>query len=151
MRRPNLHKVMGARAPGPVGDMLRGLVPPQEHLKRLGENSFHAGHNIAFGFNSVIEPYASELLQDPRTEQVLDEIETRFKPDVVLFDLPPALFYDDVIAFRPQFDGVLLVIGGGVTTEKEIREAERRLGESTPLLGMILNKAESADHKRYRY
>ncbi|MDA7423500.1 CpsD/CapB family tyrosine-protein kinase [Thalassococcus lentus] len=151
MRRPSLHKVMGVKAPAPVGDMLRGRISPQDHLMRLGENNFHAGHNIAFGFNNVIEPYASELLQDPRTVESLAQVEKTFEPDVMLFDLPPALFYDDVIAFRPMFDGVLLVLGGGITTEKEIKEVERRLGDSTPLLGMILNKAENTELARYQY
>ncbi|MCC1491152.1 CpsD/CapB family tyrosine-protein kinase [Cognatishimia sp. F0-27] len=151
MRRPNLHRLMGVRAPSPMGDLLRGTVSPQDQLLRLGKNSFHAGHNIGFGFNSVVEPYASELLQDPRTTTSLDRIEKLYEPDVVLFDLPPALYYDDVIAFRPNFDGVLLVIGGGITTEKEVREVERRLGKSTPLLGTVLNKAEQTQLRRYSY
>lgn len=151
MRRPSLHKVLGAENPGSIGDMLRGVQPADQHLHRLGDNDFHAGHNIAFGFNEIIEPFAAELLQDPRAEQIMTDIQQTYQPDVVLYDLPPALYYDDVIAFRPQFDGVLLVLGGGVTTEKEVREVERRLGDSTPLLGMVLNKAENTDIQRYRY
>ena len=151
MRNPSLHKVMGVSSPGSMGDMLRGRIAPQDHLMRLGKNRIHAGTNIAFGFNSVVEPYASELLQDPRTKESLDRIEDMLRPDVILFDLPPALFNDDVIAFRPRFDGLLLVIGGGITTEKEVKEVERRIGEQTPLLGMILNKAEGAEMARYRY
>ncbi|WP_425097881.1 CpsD/CapB family tyrosine-protein kinase [Tropicibacter sp. S64] len=151
MRRPTLQKVMGRTHPGSMGDMLRGKIDPQDHLLRLGKNSINAGRNIAFGFNEVIEPYASELLQDPRTAATLTRIETEMKPDVMLFDLPPALYYDDVIAFRPLFDGVLLVVGGGITTEKEIKEVERRLGEETPLLGMVLNKAENTEISKYQY
>ncbi|WP_031323152.1 hypothetical protein [Ponticoccus alexandrii] len=151
LRRPTLHQVMGIERPGSVGDMLRGRTSPEDHLKRMGRNPVQAGRNIAFGFNDVVEPYASELLQDPRTAETLNRIETGFGADVMLFDLPPALFYDDVIAFRPMFDGVLLVIGGGLTTEKEIKEVERRLGADTPLLGMVLNKAEGADMTRYTY
>ncbi len=151
MRRPSLHRVMGVNNPGAMGDMLRGKTDPSQHLVRLGDNGIHAGRNIAYGFNSIVEPYASELLQDPRTGQTLDRIEEELEPEVMLFDLPPALYYDDVIAFRPMFDGVLLVVGGGTTTEKEIKEVERRLGESTPLLGMILNKAEQTEINRYQY
>ena len=151
LRRPTLHQVMGIERPGSVGDMLRGRTSPEDHLKRMGRNPVQAGRNIAFGFNDVVEPYASELLQDPRTAETLNRIETGFGADVMLFDLPPALFYDDVIAFRPMFDGVLLVIGGGLTTEKEIKEVERRLGADTPLLGMVLNKAEGTDMSRYTY
>ncbi|MAU45852.1 MAG: exopolysaccharide biosynthesis protein [Yangia sp.] len=151
LRRPTLHKIMGFRDPGSMGDMLRGLLPPERHLVRMGENAIHAGHNIAFGFNGAVEPYASELLQTPRTAETLRQVETMLQPDVVLFDLPPALYFDDVMAFRPLFDGVLLVIGGGLTTDKEVREVERLLGKNTPLLGMVLNKAEGTSLDKYTY
>ncbi len=151
MRRPSMHHVLGTGSPGAIGDMLRGSTTPQDHLRRMGVNSIHAGRNIAFGLNGSVETYASELLQDPRAGETLDAIEKSFAPDVMLFDLPPALFYDDVMAFRPLFDGVLLVVGGGLTTEREIKEVERRLGENTPLLGMVLNRAEGTDLKRYGY
>ncbi|MCA0995293.1 CpsD/CapB family tyrosine-protein kinase [Alloyangia pacifica] len=151
LRNPSLHKAMGVRAPGCMGALLRGAISPEAHLMRMGENHIHAGHDIAFGFNEVIEPYAAELLNAPATAEVLTSIEARLQPDVMLFDLPPALYYDDVLAFRPQIDGVLLVVGGGITTEREIREVERRLGTSTPLLGMVLNKAEGTELKKYQY
>ncbi|WP_156883477.1 CpsD/CapB family tyrosine-protein kinase [Salipiger mucosus] len=151
LRRPSLHRVLGVEPPGAMGDMLRGVVPPEQHMLRMGPNTIHAGHNIAFGFNTESEPYASELLQDPRTAATLDDLQTRFAPDVMLFDLPPALFYDDVIAFRPLFDGVLMVVGGGITTEREVREVERRLGDSTPLLGTVLNRAEDTQIRKYSY
>ncbi len=151
MRRPRLHDALGIKKPGPLGDVLRGIVPPEEHLKRMGQNPVNAGRNIAFGLNDRVEKYPSELLQDPRTAAALESIEAKFSPDVMIFDLPPALFCDDVIALRPQYDGVLLVVGGGLTTDREIKEVERRLGESTPLLGMILNRAEGSELKRYGY
>ena len=151
MRRPALHKALGVSQPGAIADMLRGEIHPDEHLLRLGHNTFNAGPNIAFGMNGVIEPYASELLQDPRCADTLNHLEELYDPHIMLFDLPPALYYDDVIAFRPHFDGVLLVLGGGVTTEKEVREVEKRLGTQTPLLGMILNMAEGTEIKRYSY
>jgi Mrp family chromosome partitioning ATPase len=131
--------------------MLRGTTSAQDHLRCIGPNTMNVGRNIAFAFNDTVEPYASELLQDPRTEHAIARLEQSFAPDVMLFDLPPALFYDDVIAFRPMFDGVLLVIGGGQTTQREVKEVERRLGENTPLLGMVLNRAEGPDFTRYGY
>lgn len=151
MRRPSLHKVLGIEKPGSIGDMLRGMVPPETHLHRMGDNPINAGRNIAFALNDRPEAYASELLQDPRSEETLRLIENHYTPDVMLFDLPPALFYDDVIAARSLFDGVLLVVGGGLTTEKEITETERRLGDGVPILGMVLNKAEGTDLARYSY
>ncbi len=151
LRNPSLHKVLGASNPGAIGDMLRGKIPPEDHLRRMGKNQIHAGHNIAFGFNDEVEPYASELLQETGTAEVLAEMEARFDPDIVLFDLPPALYHDDVMGFRPQFDGVLLVVGGGVTSPKEVKDVERRLGAETPLLGTVLNYAEGANVTKYSY
>ena len=46
---------------------------------------------------------------------------------------------------------VLLVIGGGIPTDKEVREVERLLGENPPLLGMVLNKAEGTSLDKYTY
>lgn len=151
MRRPSLAKVLGVQNPGSIGEMLRGTKDPQDHIKRLGPNTLHAGQNIAFGLNDSAEPYASELLLDPRTGAALDDLEERLNPDVILFDLPPALFSDDVLALQPHLDGVLLVVGGGVTTQAEIQEVESRLGEATPLLGIVLNKAEGVHSANYEY
>ncbi len=140
-------------AAGELPDAADGHGPaqsqPAQGVRRLGPNTIHGERNIAFGFNGAPEPYASELLQDPGTAAALRETDERLQPDVVLFDLPPALYYDDVIAFRPYYDGVLLVVGGGLTTQKEIKEVERRLGASTPLLGVVLNKAEGTTVRKY--
>ncbi|MCH2094778.1 MAG: exopolysaccharide biosynthesis protein [Rhodobacteraceae bacterium] len=151
LRNPSLHKVLGAANPGAIGDMLRGKITPRDHLRRMAKNQIHAGHNVAFGFNDEVEPYAAELLQETSTSEALREMEARFDPDVVLFDLPPALYHDDVMGFRPQFDGVLLVIGGGVTSPKEVKAVERRLSADTPLLGTVLNYAEGTNVKKYSY
>lgn len=151
MRRPSLAKVLGVQNPGSIGDMLRGTKDPLTHIKRLGPNTLHAGQNIAFGLNDSAESYASELLLDPRTGAALDDLEERLNPDVILFDLPPALFSDDVLALQPHLDGILLVVGGGVTTQAEIQEVESRLGEATPLLGIVLNKAEGVHSANYEY
>lgn len=151
MRSPSLHTIFGVEKPGSIGDMLRGTVAPETHLKRLGPNTFHAGRSIAFGFNDVVEPYAAELLQDPRAARALDDLEARLEPDVMLFDLPPALAADDVLALRPHFDAVLLVVGGGMSNKTEIDEVRERLGERTPLLGVILNRAEGINPQRYAY
>jgi Mrp family chromosome partitioning ATPase len=106
---------------------------------------------VAIGFNGQIEPYAAELLQDPTTAQALNRLDATLEPDVVLFDLPPALVNDDVLAMRPHFDALLLVAGGGITSADEIKETERRLGKDVPLLGVVLNKAEGSEASEYAY
>lgn len=151
MRSPSLHKVFGVSDTGSIGDMLRGEIAVEHHLQGFAPNSISAGSHVAFGFNGVVEPYAAELLQDPSTKTALHEIEDRFQPDVMLFDLPPALLNDDVIAMRPHIDALLIVAAGGATKASEIKETERRLGEKIPLLGVILNKAEHTEQSDYAY
>ena len=55
--------------------------------------------------------------------------------------MPAMLAHDDVSAFLPQLDGVLLVSDGTRTMAKQLRECERRLGGQVPLLGVVLNRA----------
>lgn len=151
MRRPSLAKVFGAGNTGNLGDMLRGKVAPEDHLRCVGDNPFDIGRNLAIGFNDKVEPYASELLGDKLTAEVLDEMEADFDADVILFDMPPALYHDDVIAARSLFDGVLLVVGGGITKPNEVKDVERRLGADTPLLGSLLNFSEGPGITKYSY
>ena len=151
MRNPSVASVLGATNPGSMGDFLQGATSVHEHFRRLGRNALNIGANLAVGLNDRIEPYASELIQDPRTEQAFARLMDELDPDIVLFDLPPALAYDDVIAFRKFFDGVLMVVGGGSTTADEVHEAMRRLGDGVPLLGVVLNQAENEARKGYTY
>ena len=142
MRRPSLSRYLGIRDVGPMGDYLRGLRSLEDHFVRPGRNTLHIGENLAVGLNDRPEAYAAELFQEPETELVLDDLHDRLSPEVVLYDLPPALAQDDVIAFRPHFDCVLMVVGGGITTAEDVREATRRIGEDKPVLGVVLNKAD---------
>ncbi|MDQ2089347.1 CpsD/CapB family tyrosine-protein kinase [Marimonas arenosa] len=151
MRNPSLADVLGAPDPGAMGDFLQGKTSVSEHFVRLGRNALNIGTNLAVGLNSRVEAYASELMQDPLTDATFDRMMAELDPDVVLYDLPPALAYDDVIAFKKHFDGVLMVVGGGTTTADEVREAMRRLGEDVPLLGVVLNQAETESGQGYSY
>lgn len=151
LRVPALARYLGVTDPGSIGDMLRGLTPPAAHLRRFGPNGLNIGGNVALGLNDRPEPFAAELFQDPTTTAALAAVERLLSPDIVLFDLPPALAQDDVIALRPHFDCVLMVIGGGITTARQVREAVRRIGEDKPVLGMILNKADGVEVQDYAY
>ncbi len=151
MRNPSVAQVLGASNPGSMGDFLQGTANPSTFFKRLGRNALNIGSNLAVGLNDRIEPYAAELFQDPHADAAFERMMTELAPDVVLYDLPPALAFDDVIAFRKHFDGVLMVVGGGSTTAEEIHESMRRIGEEVPLLGVVLNQAEGETRLGYTY
>ncbi|MCC7321188.1 MAG: CpsD/CapB family tyrosine-protein kinase [Rubellimicrobium sp.] len=151
LRVPALARTLGVTAPGPIAQMLRGQVAPVDHLCRFGANRLQIGGNVALGLNDRAEPFAAELFHAPEMAAALARIDADLAPDLVLFDLPPALAQDDVIALAPHYDCILMVVGGGVTTPRQIREAIRRIGEEKPLLGMILNRAEGGAEAAYSY
>ncbi len=151
LRNPSVGKVLGTPVSASMGDYLRGSIPPETYLRRMGQNTLNIGGNLAIGLNDRVEPFAAELFQLPKTAEVLDRLEADLNPDVVLFDLPPAMAQDDVIAFRPQFDCILMVVGGGITTAREVREVIKRLGDGKPIVGVVLNKAEGEGVGTYSY
>lgn len=144
MRNSSLHRVLGVKRPGSLGDYLRGLVTTEQAFRVPGRNTLNIGQNLAIGFNGKREEFAAELLQDPLTEEVLEVMDEDLEPDVVLMDTPPVLTADDVIAMRPLYDAVLIVAGGGQTKAEEIKLISRHLGKEKPILGVVLNRAEGA-------
>lgn len=151
MRNPSVAKALGMTSPGSMGDYLRGRVPTEDQFRVFDHNTLNIGPNLAIAMNDRVEPYAGELLQDPLTAERIAQMERELAPDVVLFDLPPALANDDVIAFEANFDGLLIVIDGTSTSGAQVREVMRRVGTSMPLLGVVLNKAEEATGDDYGY
>ncbi len=63
------------------------------------------------------------------------------QPELILYDMPAMLAYDDMAAFTPQLDAVLLVSDGTKTMSRDLAECERRLDGRVPLLGVVLNRA----------
>jgi Mrp family chromosome partitioning ATPase len=151
LRDPSIATLLGVENPGSIGAFLRGERSMEQQFHKFGPNNLKIGQRLAIAMNDTLEPYAAELLARPSTQDRIHEMEETLQPDVVLYDLLPALAHDDVIAFREMFDGVLIVAGGGQTTQAEIREVMRRLGDNTPLLGVVLNKADDARTDEYSY
>jgi len=135
LRKPSLASIFGVGNPPNMREYLSGLCLPEEFYLRVGQN-------LALGLNATPEPSSAELILESTTRDVLSEMQELFQPDVVLFDLPPALTHDDVAAILPHVDGVLLVVGGGITKAEEVLAVERMLGDETPLIAAILNKSE---------
>lgn len=151
LRNPSVAPVLGVNSPGRMSEFLYGNVGTEDHFIRIGQNSMNIGSRLALGLNDRVETYAAEILMEPTTERSLNFMYEDLDPDVVIFDMPPALYHDDVMAFRAQYDGVLLVVGGGTTTAKEVRALERNLGTHTPVLGVVLNQAEGLNISNYSY
>ena len=96
-------------------------------------------------------PSSSEMLTSPRMAELMQALEAETPRRVLIFDMPPVLAADDVLAFSPQIDGLLLVVAEGTTDRTSLRRAKEVLAEMN-LLGVVLNRsAERNDAAYYSY
>jgi len=144
LKLPGLAGTLGLAAPCSIKSYLTGHERPEDYFQRVGLN-------LALGLNTERVRDSAELLQDERTAQALALMRKLYRPDAVIFDLPPMLVSDDAIGFLPNVDCVLLVAAAGQTNPAEIEEFERLLGETTNFLGVLLNKCEVTTSDAYQY
>jgi protein-tyrosine kinase len=94
---------------------------------------------------------SSEMLTTPRMSELLQALERETPRRIIIFDLPPLLAADDVIAFAPQIDSMLLVVSEGSTNRAALEAAKETLAEMN-LLGVVLNRSgETSDTDYYAY
>lgn len=93
-------------------------------------------------------PASAEFLASGKVADLLGELRERYEDRVLVVDLPPVLAADDVLAVLPQIDCVLMVVGNGTSTRKEIEESMSRLSKAH-VLGVVLNKDDAPTLNAY--
>jgi Mrp family chromosome partitioning ATPase len=133
LRRPALSKMLGITEDLSFAHVLEGTRP-------FAENSLRHGANLAVSTNQRPWRDAAELLGGTTVADTLAEIEETYAPDVMIFDMPPMLVSDDMMAFARHVDCALLIAGAEASTVKEIDICETDLASQTNVMGVILNK-----------
>ena len=141
LRRPSLAKTLGLKQGYDFAAVLGGRETFEDNCCRIGPN-------LILTTNSGPARHPSELLQSDRAGEVLDAIDTKFRPTIMLFDLPPMLAGDDAMAFLPKVDAAILVAAAEKTTLKQIDLCERDIASQTNVLGIVLNKCRYMDRDR---
>ncbi|ANY82259.1 chromosome partitioning protein (plasmid) [Microvirga ossetica] len=143
LRQPKVADVLGMGQLSSIEDFLVRDAPIECVFARFGEN-------LAIGANRGYIAHAAELLHGPGIRRRMTEMKEQLRPDLILFDLPPMLATDDVLAFLPNVDCAILVAAAEVSTISEIDVCEHTLREETNLLGVVLNKCRF-DPRKYGY
>ncbi len=89
---------------------------------------------------------SSELLSSPRMSRFIREAKERYPERLVLFDLPPVLVGDDVVALSQNLDALLLVVADGKTQRRDLTRALALL-EDVNILGVVLNMGTAVENQ----
>lgn len=133
LRRSGLGELLGQPGQRPMADLLEGRAPFSAIARRHGDS-------LAFGLGRGSARNPAEILQNQRTEVVLQEIEATYRPDYMIFDLPPLSAGDDNLGFLSRVDAVLILAEAERTTPTQLDVAERQIAELTNVMGVVLNK-----------
>ncbi|PWJ12875.1 tyrosine-protein kinase family protein [Jannaschia seohaensis] len=142
LRRPALSKLLGRKPEIDIGEMLMGEVPFARQALRVRDN-------LAISMSARPHRDPARYMLSAETEQTLDAVEAEYRPDLVVFDLPPLLVSDDTRAFIGKVDCVLMVVRAEQSSMAQIDACEREISEHTNVLGMVLSHARFADTEGY--
>ena len=92
---------------------------------------------------------SSEILSGPKMKQLVNEIKNQSESMIIIYDLPPVLATDDVLATTDYYDAVLLVVEEGQSQPEEVRKTLSLLSGKN-ILGTVLNKSKNPpEHLSY--
>jgi len=134
LRRPSVHSYLGMEPRYDLSSYLDGSKELDEILIRPNES------RLAVMTNQTTYRDSSEVLSSPELGALVQRLRNLGPNTITIFDLPPALASDDVLAFSPIIDAILLVVAEG-TCRREFLAETHELLKDTNILGAILNKS----------
>lgn len=90
--------------------------------------------------NHTTEAHSSEILSSPGMHDIANDL-TLDPGRIVVYDMPPVLAADDMLAFAPNVDAVLFVVAERVTARTDVMKACELL-ENVHIVGTILNRSD---------
>lgn len=137
-RRPAVAKRFGVKPPHSLEQVFLGEVEFSEQAMRLNENTA-----ISMTTGAVNDP--ARVILRSQTTDVLDQIQSYYKPELMLFDLPPVLVSDETRGFLKLVDAVLILASAETSTVAQIDEVESEIAQYSNVAGIVLNQCRYMD------
>lgn len=138
LRRPRLHAALGS-VPNRFGLTNLLLTDDAVDLSALLQETDVPGLRVLT--TGPLPPNPTDVLDSPRMHELIAGLERM--ADIVLVDAPPVPV-SDALVLAGLVDRVLLVAYSGRTRSSELARAVEELTRAgTPLLGVLLNRAEA--------
>jgi protein-tyrosine kinase len=144
LRKPSIARYLGMQLKYSLIDHLTGDTSLYKAIVKLRSPELEILPNL----KPVQNP--GEVIASSKVQDLIMELHKSKRYSTLVFDLPPVLSTDDVIAFLPNVDCVLLVVSAGNTTSDEVEECLHLL-ESFNIIGVVLNKSEGEGRDYYSY
>jgi protein-tyrosine kinase len=142
LQRPRLGAYLGMSYEHGLTDFLAGHAELEQIIYDIGVKRLAVVPN-----SSPIET-SSEHLRSARMADFINALEAQTPRRIVVFDMPPLLVSDDVLAFSPRVDSFLLVASQGMTARRTLANAKEVLAELN-LLGVVLNRSTERSDSPY--
>ena len=142
LQRPQVANYLGMSFEKGLSDYLLGKAELDDIVYKL------QSERLGVIPNARAFQHSSEFLNSPRMGEFTQALEREMPRRIVIFDMPPLLASDDVLAFAPQFDSLLLVASEGKSGRAMLRGAKEILAEMN-LLGVVLNRSKERNESAY--
>ena len=144
LRRPSIAKTLGLTIQEGMGEFLAGKSSPGSIMIQTDLG----GPQLSIIGNSATVKNPSEALGSQLMASLFEWLRSLPDQPVIIVDMPPVLFSDDVMAFLPNSDCCLLTVQENATTMREIDSSEELLS-ATNILGCVLNKSNERSDNYY--
>jgi protein-tyrosine kinase len=134
LRHSSVASYLGLKPKHGISDCLERQVPVEEALLRTNIDRLVVLPNVR------TVTHSSELISSPK----MHEIAAKLASDparIVVYDMPPLLAADDMLAFEPIVDSILLVVAEGKTRRTDTMKAFELL-ECSNIIGTVLNRSD---------
>ena len=142
LQRPQLGAYLGMHYENGLTDYLTGQAELEQIVYDIGIK------RLAVVPNAVSVETSSELLCSARMAGFINALEAMTPRRIIIFDMPPLMVSDDVLAFAPQVDSFLLVVSQGHTARRTLANAKEVLSE-VRLMGVVLNRSTERNDSPY--
>ena len=154
LRRPTIHKMLGAPLSPGIADYLagtatlNGIMQCCETFENGAADTANTTPEVVFIPAGECGENVQELAGNHRIEELIATLEPHF--DWIVIDSPPVLAFADAVDIARAADGVLLIARGGRTPFDVAQRAQAAFGNSR-VLGFVLNAVKDAPRGGYYY
>lgn len=142
LRRPSIARYLGLKPKHDLSDYLLHNVGIEDVVVRTSIDRLLIVPSTSSHDNS------SELLSSQRMLELVHLLSTDSQGCIVVYDFPPILDADDMLAFSPNIDALLFVVAECETRRADLQQVQDLIKDMN-VAGVILNKSDDRSPTYY--